>query len=99
MNEAFMDLTRDSFVTRARELLVAAVDNELVLLDTAQGKYYGIDAIGSEIWNRLEAPARIGDLCVALGTEFEADAETIERDVLCFLERLAGYQLVEVTAQ
>ena len=91
-----MSITTDSIVVQSREPLAAAVDNEVVLLSVARGQYYGFSELGSEVWKRLAGPTHIGQLCVVLGEEFDADAETIKRDVLTFLYRLAEYQLIEV---
>jgi hypothetical protein len=91
-------ITGDSLVVRSCEPLVAVVDNEVVLLSVARGQYYGLDEIGSEVWNRIASPTHISQLCAALGEAFDADAETIGRDVLSFLNRLAEYELIEVTS-
>ena len=39
------------------------------------------------------------DLCAALAKEYDANAETIERDVLALLRELARHELVEVDTQ
>lgn len=90
-------LSLASMISRGEQYLFAAIDNELVLMDAEQGKYYGLDAIGADIWQRLEGRVVVSDLCAALGKEYDADADTISRDVLALLERLAAEGLIEVS--
>jgi hypothetical protein len=92
-----MIITADSLVAQSQEPMAAKVDNEVVLLSVATGQYYGFSEPGSEVWNRIAAPTRIGPLCAALAEEFDADVETITRDVLTFLGQLAEYRLIEVS--
>jgi hypothetical protein len=72
------------------------MDDEVVILSVERGSYFGLDEIGSEIWQRLESPIRVEALCDALVAKYDADRSTIERDVLALLERLAAEDLVSV---
>lgn len=84
-------------VVRTRDVLAADVDGELVLMSVEQGLYFGLDAIGADIWGRLEEPVRVADLCASLAADYEGDPATIERDVLALLDRMAARGLVAVT--
>jgi hypothetical protein len=92
-----MIITADSLVVQSQEPMAANVDDEVVLLSVATGQYYGFSELGAEVWNRIATPTHIGRLCVVLAEEFDAEVETIRRDVLTFLGQLAEYQLIEVT--
>jgi hypothetical protein len=85
-----------STVSRSEDHLSAEIDNELVLMDIEQGSYYGLDVIGTDIWRRLDRGVVVSDLCAALIGEYEADADTIHRDVLVLLERLATEGLIQI---
>jgi hypothetical protein len=82
-------------VVQSHTPMAASVDNEVVLLDVAAGAYYGFSELGCEVWNRIAAPTNVGDLCAALAAEFDADIETITRDVLDFLSQLDEYRLIK----
>jgi hypothetical protein len=58
--------------------------------------YISLDAIGRRIWELLENPAMVNDLCKQLGEEFEGTQEQISADVLSFLEELEREGLVRV---
>ena len=38
---------------------MSQVDKEAVILGIESGKYIGLNEIGTEIWNRLEQPAKV----------------------------------------
>ncbi|MBF0130008.1 MAG: PqqD family protein [Alphaproteobacteria bacterium] len=81
----------------APDVLSTEVDAEMVLMHVARRRYYGLDAIGMAIWQRLGQPMRLADLCAGLAGEYDADRATIERDVRLLLERMAEEGLIEVT--
>ena len=91
-------LSLTSLVKSANDLISAPVNSEVVILSVERGTYYGLDEIGTEIWQRLESPMRIDMLCEDLAAKYAADRQTIERDVLALLESLFAEGLVTVTA-
>ena len=54
--------------------------DELALLDAARGKYFGLNSPGSRIWELLETPRTIGDLCETLIVEFAVDPAECAQD-------------------
>ncbi len=91
-----VSLSLMSLVQWSGDPIAAPVDEELVILSVDRGTYYGLDDIGSEIWQRLETPVRVDALCDALTEKYEGDRATIERDVLQLLENLAADGLISV---
>ena len=91
-----LPLDRTTRLRRTDGVLATTVDGELVMMDVEKGVYFGLDAIGTDVWNRLEAPVTAAELADALAQDYEADTATIERDVLALLSRMAEQGLVEV---
>jgi Coenzyme PQQ synthesis protein D (PqqD) len=91
-------LSLTSLVKLANDLISAPVDGEVVILSVERGTYYGLDEIGTEIWQRLDSPVRVDVLCEDLAAKYAADRRTIERDVLTLLESLLAEGLVTVSA-
>lgn len=89
-------LSLASTIYRSANNLAAEIDDELVLMSVEKASYCGLDAIGTDIWRRLDKPVLVSDLCTALGNEYDADADTIRRDVLALLERLTAEGLIEI---
>lgn len=81
-------------VVRSGAVMTAPVDKEIVILSLASNHYVGLDEIGRRIWELLEAPSRIDDLCQKVAEEFDATAEQIAGDVLPFLVQLESEGVV-----
>lgn len=85
-----------STICPSSDPLAAEIDNEVVLMSIEQGSYYSLDTIGTDIWKRLDGQITVSDLCSALIEEYEADPDTIRRDVLALLQQLAAEGLIEI---
>ena len=81
-------------LTRASSIIATEVDGEMVLMSIEDGKYFGLDPIGSEIWRRLEEPRSADALAAELKDHFDGDPATIERETLAFLEKLVETGLI-----
>jgi hypothetical protein len=92
-----MLFTPETIIQRRADALTADVAGELVLMSVEQGKYFGLDEVGTDIWHRIEQPIAVGRLCASLAVDYLADAATIERDVVALLERLSDNGLLEPT--
>jgi hypothetical protein len=88
----------DSVVVRDSEPVFTTIDDEVVMLSVRSQTYFGLGVVGSEIWNAIEKPRRVDDLCTALQQTFEIDAETCQREVLDFLNDLVGRGLARIVA-
>ena len=78
-----------------------AVTEGAVLLSTEDEIYYGLNAVGAWIWERLPPVLiELDDLCNELSSLHpEADADTIHADVRALLDDLASYALVQFPQQ
>lgn len=91
-------ITPDSIVTWSEEPVATEVDREVVLMNLARGRCYGLGEPGSDIWRRLREPIRVRDLCAALREEYDADAGLLASDVLSLLESMRDEGLVRIVA-
>lgn len=91
-------LSPDRILRRATQQTSCDLGDERVLLNVATGVYYGLDPVGSRVWELLEEPRTVASLARTLREEYEVDEETCERDVVSLLERLLAEGLVEVEA-
>ena len=81
-------------LVRSSDIIASEVDGELVLISIQDGKYFGLDPVGSEIWRLLEEPRSTEALVEALTARFEGDAGEVERDTLAFIDELASHALL-----
>jgi hypothetical protein len=89
-------VTDDTILVRDDEPVPATVDDEVVVLSLRAGSYFGFNTVGSEIWNMLAQPRRVGEILDELGKLHEVDADTVTRDVTPFLQMLIKNRLVRV---
>jgi Coenzyme PQQ synthesis protein D (PqqD) len=92
-----LTIGEQTLVSRSTGLLVAAVRDETVMMHIESGHYYGLDDIGSEIWRRLEAPRRFGELVDGLVADFDADRTVIAEDVRRLLAIMAEHKVVSLS--
>lgn len=91
-----MNFTIDSTVERSKEVIASEVEDELVMMSLENGKYYGIDSIGGDIWKMLESPLKVSEIYERLMKVYQVDESTCKQDVNLFLEQLIEQNLVSV---
>jgi Coenzyme PQQ synthesis protein D (PqqD) len=88
-------ITTETIVRRKPDALFAAAGGDVVLMSIEQGKYLGLDDIGTEIWQLMEQPIAVRALCAALAEKFDGEPAVIERDVSALLDQLISFAMVE----
>ena len=58
------------------------------------GNYYSLNEVGCRIWELCDGNHTVGQLVEALAAEYEAPAETIEKDIFELLEELRSGKLI-----
>jgi Coenzyme PQQ synthesis protein D (PqqD) len=89
-------ITETTTIARSPAVLAAEVDGEIVMMSIEQGRYFGLDDIGSDIWKRIEQPCSFAALVDALAADYEADRGTIAADVTALLTRMAEQDVVRL---
>ena len=70
------------------------VEGETVILNLADGRYYGLEPVGARIWELIQEPRTICEIVTALTEEYDISAKDCRRDVEAFLDRLAAQKLI-----
>ena len=83
-------------ISRSPAVLTAEVDGEIVMMSIEQGRYFGLDDIGSDIWKRLDTPRSFAELINRLASDYDADQATIAADVRDLLSRMAEQDVVRL---
>lgn len=90
-------LTESSVVVASEHQTSAQVDGEEVVLDLERGIYYGLNAMGSQIWSMIQSPSTVGEVIDAIVEEYDVSREQCADDVVAYLHDLEDSGLVEVT--
>ena len=72
------------------------VSGEIVLLDLQSGVYYGLDAIGSRMWQLLMEQHDVDDVCSIMIDEYETSSDALRADVDRLVTELAEKGLVSI---
>ena len=93
-----MAVTLNTTLSRNGDILYASVDSEeVVMLSVTAGKYYGLNAVGARIWELLEHPMTLAQLCAKICEDFEVDMKTCEAAVLRFAEEIIDNGIVHAS--
>jgi len=91
-----MTIELRTVVTRTPGLLSTRVDDEIVILNPDRDNYVGLDAVGRAVWDVIEQPCQVADVCLALSRDFAATPGRIAADVLPFLAELVDEGIARV---
>lgn len=75
-------------------VMARRVGDENVMLDLANGAYFGLDPVGARVWQLLAQGVTLGEACDAMMEEYEVSREDLERDVIGLAEHLASSGLI-----
>ena len=81
-------------LTRSPEAVGSEVADELVLLHLTNGIYYGLNSLGTRIWQLLGTGMSPRAICAELADEFEVPVGIIENDARSFLADLMAQGIV-----
>ena len=86
----------DVFVSQAAGMVASDLDGKKVMMNIESGKYFGLDSVGSRIWELIEKPLAFNELVLELLKEYDIEEKTCQQDVLAFLNKLHDQGLVDI---
>lgn len=93
---AFDELSLDSVVNRSEGQVSTEIDGEAVLLSIDRGNYYGMNKVLTAIWNWIEKPMSVSEICTKLTSTHDVSREVAEKDVLKILGELSREGLIDI---
>lgn len=91
-----MNIQLSNIVSQSEQQVSTEIDGETVMMSVEQGMYYGLDVIGSRIWQLLENPISVSEMLEKLLYEYEDKENTCEQDLLVLLDDLYKQELIHV---
>ena len=77
--------------------LATDLGNEMVIFNTQNEKYYGLNDVGTRVWALIQEPRTIDEIVGTIAKEYEVEPERFERDLTKLLQDLQSANLVEIT--
>ena len=81
---------------RSDQVLSQDLDGEAVLLDLASEQYFGLNPVGTRIWDLLDGQTPLGAIQNVLCAEYDVDPTLIGKDLLALADALTRAGLVRV---
>jgi Coenzyme PQQ synthesis protein D (PqqD) len=81
-------MQRDVVLHLSPDVISRELDGESVVLDLSSGRYFGLNAVGTRVWQLIQQGQPVDGLIRAVTAEYDADVDAVERDVLALLEDL-----------
>jgi hypothetical protein len=76
------------------DVVFRELDGEAVILNLDTGTYFGLDRVGTRMWQLIEQHSSLKKVLAALVDEFDAPADHLERDLLAFAALLMAKGLI-----
>ena len=88
-------MTLDTTLVRNPSLTTAELDGEVVMLSLETNRYYGLNSVGTRIWEILAQPMTLAQVCDILMNEYDVTREQCETEVLAVAEKMFQEKLVQ----
>lgn len=81
----------------ATDVVFHDLQGEIVLLNLKTGVYFGLDPVGTRIWQLIQEHHSLQDVLASLVEEYEVTEVKCAQDLLSFVALMWGKGLVEVS--
>jgi Coenzyme PQQ synthesis protein D (PqqD) len=82
--------------TRNADNIASKIQDEIVMVNVTLGNYFSLNSVASSIWELLEQPRTLDDLCDHLIEEYDIDRESCIKEAQSFLDKLVEHKLIEL---
>ncbi len=91
-----VSIPRSAVIVAADQVLSTTFDDEVVLLNQADGVYYGLRDVGARVWSLIERMSSLSAIQDAIADEYAVDFERSSADIHRLIADLIGRGLVVV---
>ena len=86
-------------VVATKEQIACNLEGESVILNFKDSAYYGLDEVGTYIWNLIQEPKTISEVEKSILDKYNVEAKTCEKDLTTLLEQLKEKGLIEIKSE
>ncbi len=88
-------LTSSTVIKQSTSQVSCNLNDEIAILNLDRAVYFGLEGVGAQIWQALEQPRTVADLCKLIQENYEVTPEQCVADIFNFLQRMQEAGLVE----
>ena len=89
-------MTLDRTIRISDDTVFRELAGEAILLQLEAGMYFGLDPVGTRLWQLMAASGKLRDVFETARQEFDVDPVTLERDLLALAAQLADKKLISI---
>ena len=89
----------DATVTVNPQAVACDLEGEVVILNLESGVYFGLNAVGGDIWNYLQTEHTIEEIIQKLLCEYRVERSRCEAEVLALLQMMSARGLVKIESR
>jgi hypothetical protein len=83
------EITGETRISRTGDWLSADTGDGAVMMSPSATEYIGLSGTAGRIWELLETPRTLAELCAALASEYQVTPDEVSADVKEFVAGLA----------
>jgi hypothetical protein len=91
-----MTISADSVVVATKQQVSCVLDAETVILHFDKGLYFGLNDVGTIVWNQIQCPRTVREIRDAIMREYEVSTDQCEHDLMQLIQELSKQGLIEV---
>ena len=91
-----MNLTQSTTIVAASDQVSSELAGESVILNVKTGLYFGLNQVGASIWDKIQSPKTVEELCNAITDEYDVAPDLCMTDVQDLLREMMAADLIEV---
>jgi hypothetical protein len=81
-------------ITISPEAITRQVSDETVILHRGSGTYFGLDSVGTRIWQLMGEGKSPAEICDLMLDEYEVARDKLERDIGALIKDLLDHDLI-----
>jgi len=85
-----------SIYRKSTKQVSCKIHDEVAILDLDKAVYFGLQGAAVHIWDVLETPRSVADICASVADAFDISENECRTDVVDILANLQGEGLVEI---
>lgn len=93
-----MTITLNTRIAIPEDVFFQDLKGESVILEVKSGKYFGLDEVGTRMWNLLAEHKALQPAYETLLSEYDVDPALLERDLIALVQKCVDKELLQIEA-